>query len=875
MAEYDKADGRPGSIGPDLDALDEDILSADLEADLDGDFGEDALDEGGLEDSGAAGLDGEFEESGDDKDDDEGGAFGGSGFSGGFGAGGFLSAGGSGGPGFSFGSSDSGDSGDELFEFDSPPPPPSFDHGGAAGSFGSPGGSDSSHGRPDDAGVSFAPSFDDEPASGPVSDAPAFGALDDADFVAKADRPSPSDFVSGDHSRTDGKKADDEIAGDDSTDVIRGFKGEDTIDGASGDDWLRGGHGDDELTGGSGSDVVDGGKGDDTLNYTLGDNAGADDFYDGGKGVDTLKIKLEPGELTQEMWDELQDLRDWMADNYNDKRSTGNSFNDAAARSAKHPIFETSFGLTVRNIEELEVEVDGVTIDLNGDMPTFDEAPEPEPEPEDEPTAGPVVIDLETEGARDSGASTIDSTTSGDGALSVEALSVTLRPGSQATISVDVEVRELPAIYDVFMVQDLSGSFWDDLPNVQAQFGGLFDALNADGDVQFGIGSFIDKPVGVFGSDSVFIGYDDSGEPIYTSDYVYQTHLAVTGDKIAIQDTLDGLDTQYGIDWKEAQLEALVQVALRGAEIGFRDGAQKFVVLSTDAAFHQEGDYADAPLGANDYDTEIEDEDYPEVVAVGELLAAAGIIPVFAVTEYVVPYYQQLVDLWGFGSVTVLSADSSNLATAITEGLKAATTDLNLTISGDDYGYVSSMTPSSYEDVGAGIYSFDITLEIPEDSVDYSSDGMTLVIAGYGEVNLEIAIESVDATGDSGDDTLSGDDGVNGLYGLAGADTLDGRGGDDVLDGGSGDDTMTGGLGDDSFVFADGHGNDTITDFLAGAAGGDVIDLRRLTAAASFTDVMAAAAQIGGDTVIDFGDGNSITLLGVDSTQLEEQDFLF
>ena len=114
-----------------------------------------------------------------------------------------------------------------------------------------------------------------------------------------------------------------------------------------------------------------------------------------------------------------------------------------------------------------------------------------------------------------------------------------------------------------------------------------------------------------------------------------------------------------------------------------------------------------------------------------------------------------------------------------------------------------------------------------------------------------------------------------GLYGLAGADTLDGRGGDDTLEGGSGDDTMTGGLGDDSFVFADGHGNDTITDFVAGAAGGDVIDLRRLTAAASFTDVMAAAAQIGDDTVIDFGDGNSITLLGVGSTQLEEQDFLF
>ena len=43
MAIDHKEEGRPGSMGPDLDALDEDFLSADLKADLDGDFGADAL----------------------------------------------------------------------------------------------------------------------------------------------------------------------------------------------------------------------------------------------------------------------------------------------------------------------------------------------------------------------------------------------------------------------------------------------------------------------------------------------------------------------------------------------------------------------------------------------------------------------------------------------------------------------------------------------------------------------------------------------------------------------------------------------------------------------------------------------------------------
>ena len=350
----------------------------------------------------------------------------------------------------------------------------------------------------------------------------------------------------------------------------------------------------------------------------------------------------------------------------------------------------------------------------------------------------------------------------------MDAITVTLLPGSQLKVSVDIEVTELPPIYDVFMVEDLSGSFWDDLPNVKPQFSGLYDTLTATSDVQFGVGSFVDKPVETFGS------------TLY-GDYVYQTHLGVTGDKAAIQESLNSLRTHWGYDWKESQLEALVQVALRGDEIGFRDGAQKFVVISTDAAAHEEGDYYWASDGANDYDTVIEDEDYPAIEAVGELLKAAGIIPIFAVTEYVVPYYQALVDTWGFGSVTILSSDSANLATALEDGLKAATTDLTISVLGDDYSYVLSMTPEVYEDAGAGFYTFDVTFEIPEASVDYSSDSMTLVIEGYSEVAVDIVIAGVDATGDTGDDIISGDDGINALYGLAGADTLDGRGGDDTL----------------------------------------------------------------------------------------------
>ena len=43
---------------------------------------------------------------------------------------------------------------------------------------------------------------------------------------------------------------------------------------------------------------------------------------------------------------------------------------------------------------------------------------------------------------------------------------------------------------------------------------------------------------------------------------------------------------------------------------------------------------------------------------------------------------------------------------------------------------------------------------------------------------------------------------------------------------------------------------------------------------ASFADVQAAASQVGGDTLIEFGGGDSITLIGVNVGDLHSDDFL-
>ena len=96
------------------------------------------------------------------------------------------------------------------------------------------------------------------------------------------------------------------------------------------------------------------------------------------------------------------------------------------------------------------------------------------------------------------------------------------------------------------------------------------------------------------------------------------------------------------------------------------------------------------------------------------------------------------------------------------------------------------------------------------------------------------------------------------------------------------DDTMSGGTGRDTFVFEEGDGNDTITDF---DIANDRISLTAFTQAMTWEDLQAAMTQVDDDplttdvdetaTVIDLSawGGGTITLTGVTATDLTEDMF--
>ncbi len=123
--------------------------------------------------------------------------------------------------------------------------------------------------------------------------------------------------------------------------------------------------------------------------------------------------------------------------------------------------------------------------------------------------------------------------------------------------------------------------------------------------------------------------------------------------------------------------------------------------------------------------------------------------------------------------------------------------------------------------------------------------------------------------------TVASSDVGDTLTGLGGNDRLFGGAGPDLLDGGTGADFLNGGAGDDRFVYRPGDGADLIFGFAAGAGSDDRINLNAFSNVKSLGDVLARATQVGTDTVINFGGGDTITLRNVQRNNLNADDFTF
>ena len=118
-----------------------------------------------------------------------------------------------------------------------------------------------------------------------------------------------------------------------------------------------------------------------------------------------------------------------------------------------------------------------------------------------------------------------------------------------------------------------------------------------------------------------------------------------------------------------------------------------------------------------------------------------------------------------------------------------------------------------------------------------------------------------------------GEEGNDTLFGGPGADTLDGGAGQDYLEGGLGDDWLVGRADADVFVFA--SGADVVADFRDME---DKIVLNRALwsgVAPTIQSILAGATVTADGLEFDFGNGNTLDILGIFDANLLADDISF
>jgi hypothetical protein len=148
-----------------------------------------------------------------------------------------------------------------------------------------------------------------------------------------------------------------------------------------------------------------------------------------------------------------------------------------------------------------------------------------------------------------------------------------------------------------------------------------------------------------------------------------------------------------------------------------------------------------------------------------------------------------------------------------------------------------------------------------ESSVAGLANGTMVTV--WGDENNAIADGNTDP--DGAHVSIQIDAVVRTVVGAAAAETFRG----DALG-----DVFIGNAGNDTFVYGRGGHADIINDFFAGGTD-DTITLAGFSNAHNFTEVTSLATQVGADTVINFGGGDTLTLKNVTKANLTASDFTF
>ncbi|XP_068428566.1 integrin beta-2 [Clinocottus analis] len=274
--------------------------------------------------------------------------------------------------------------------------------------------------------------------------------------------------------------------------------------------------------------------------------------------------------------------------------------------------------------------------------------------------------------------------------LSPQKISLRLRSGGSTTFSVSFK-RAVGYPVDLYYLMDLSYSMKDDLEHVKELGQALLAALNKITEyAQIGFGAFVDKTVLPYtntNKEKLLKPCDENDQQCQAA-FGYKHVLSMTPSVKEFKSKVTEQFISGNLDSPEGSLDAMMQAAVCGNKIGWRNSSTRLIVLTTDAGFHMAGDGRLAGiLEPNDEKCYMENNlytnsikmDYPSVGQLAMQLEKNNIQPIFAVTQNVKTVYKQLSKMIPKSEVGVLTSDSKNVVQLIESAYNRLSSKVTLT----------------------------------------------------------------------------------------------------------------------------------------------------------------------------------------------------
>ncbi|XP_041830234.1 integrin beta-4 isoform X2 [Melanotaenia boesemani] len=255
--------------------------------------------------------------------------------------------------------------------------------------------------------------------------------------------------------------------------------------------------------------------------------------------------------------------------------------------------------------------------------------------------------------------------------VSPQQVSMALLPGDERLMDVQVFAPTRGPL-DLYILMDFSNSMEDDLDNLKRmgnQLAGLVEKLSDDHTI--GFGKFVDKVI----EPQTDMRPSKLAQPWPNSDppFSFQNVIKLTSDVPSFVRELQKEKISGNLDAPEGGFDAILQAAVCGDKIGWREYSTHLLVFSTESAFHYEADGANVLSGilprndelchldADGKYTEATKQDYPSIPTLVRLLGKHNIIPIFAVTNHSYTYYKKLQEYFPIAEIGILQEDSSNI----------------------------------------------------------------------------------------------------------------------------------------------------------------------------------------------------------------------